>query len=81
MIGKHGSRIRYTVWYNCDTIDTHILVVPQSDAMYPKYIIRTPYEVYWRNFEESYTVGVVSNDTVVGVSLNDGQFGDRHVVT
>lgn len=81
MIGKHGSRIGYTVRYNRDTIDTHILVVPQSDAMYPKYVIRTPYKVYWRNFEESYTIGVVSDDAVVSVSLNDGQFGDGHIVT
>lgn len=81
MIGKHGSRIGYTVRYNRDTIDAHVLVVPQSDAMDPKYVIRTSYKVYWRNFEESYTVGVVSDDAVVGVPLNDRKFGDRHVVT
>lgn len=71
MIGEHGSRIGYTVRYNRDTIDTHILVVPQSDAMYPKYVVRTSYKVHGGNFEEPYVVGVVSDDSVVGVSLND----------
>lgn len=81
MIGEHGRRVGYTVGYNRNTIDAHVLVVPQSDTMYPKYVIRTSNKVYWRNFEESYTVGVVSDDAVMGVSLNDRQFGDRHVVT